>query len=56
MKRFVFVIEKDPVSLATDKQMVFAQDFRAACERIQDILFAWNINAESIKEVQEYDA
>jgi hypothetical protein len=56
MKRFVFVIETDPVSMKTDKQMVFAKDFRAACERVQDIMFAWDIKVENIKEVQEYDA
>jgi hypothetical protein len=54
MKRFVFVIEVDPVSLRTEKQMVFAKDFRAACERIDSILFAWNVNPNNIKEIQEY--
>ena len=54
MKRFVFVIEVDPVSLRTEKQMVFAKDFRAACERVDSILFAWNVNPSNIKEIQEY--
>ena len=51
MKRFVFVFEKDS---KINKQMVFAPTFREACERIDSIIFAWNLNPQDIKEVKEY--
>lgn len=51
MKRFVFVFEKDN---KVNKQMVFAKTFREACERVDHIMFAWNLNPQDIKEVREY--
>lgn len=51
MKRFVFVFEKDS---KINKQMVFAKTFAEACERINHIVFAWNLNPQDIKEVKEY--
>jgi hypothetical protein len=51
MKRFVFVFEKDH---KVTKQMVFAKSFREACERVDAIMFAWNLNPQDIMEVREY--
>jgi len=51
MKRFVFIFEQgDKIT----KQMVFAKTFREACERLDSIMFAWNLKADNLKEVEEY--
>jgi hypothetical protein len=51
MKRFVFVFEQGD---KTTKQMVFAKTFREACERLDAIMFAWNLKTDDLKEVKEY--
>ena len=51
MKRFVIVFEKN---FKITKQMVFAKSFREACERLDCIMFAWNLKADDIREIKEY--
>lgn len=51
MKRFVIIFEKD---FKVTKQMVFARSFREACERLDCIMFAWNLSADDIIAVKEY--
>ena len=54
MKRFEFVILKDKITLKTERQLVFASSFEEACERVSQILFAWNIDLDNLMEIREY--